>query len=300
MDAITTRAPRTPRQPKPVSDLDTAARFLNVMGGDAGYIATRTFTDDAAKKANDRGKNNSLLLPVFPQDLYELDAQNRQGRGIFWVVNEGGQRAQEITRIRALFVDYDGDDLAGFLKRLDTMPPPHAIVESSPGKRHVYWKCQGVPVAEFKAMQQGLIAKLGTDKGIHDLPRVLRVPGFLHQKGKPQLVRLLRLDEKLPPYTLDQCRGFAKNMQAGAKKEKRPPREPRQPSLPAQAAPPADAEKEALMAYINEAAKKVRPRAEVEAEQRAYDLACAADAVGFFQKRGMPKRTRQAQKWACI
>lgn len=289
MDAMPMRAPRTPRQPEPMASLETARRFLNFMAGEKGNIATRTFTDDPAKKGNDRGRNGSLQLPVFSQDLRPLATQNKQGRGIFWVVNEGGQKRGDIVAIRALFVDYDGDDLPGFLKRLDGLPPPHAIIESSPEKRHVYWKCQGIPVAEFKALQQGLIARLGTDKSIHDPSRVMRVPGFLHQKGAPRLVRLLHLDETLPPYSLEECREFARHEQAEEerrpKRTPRPAREPRRQKLTAQATPPSDMDA-AVLEYMNSAAQNLPLRADVEAEQRAYDRGCVEGAVAFLSKAG--------------
>ncbi|ATI12989.1 hypothetical protein FOH24_12345 [Acetobacter tropicalis] len=294
-----TRLPRTPRAPKalnenrpnifvphvvsdskPMLDPETAAKFLNFMSGGAGICNLRTLTDCPSKKANPTGRNSSLQLPILPQDLLQLEAQNKQGRGIFWVVNEGGQKAADISAPRALYVDYDGDDLAGFLKRLDTMPPPHAVVESSHGKRHVYWKCHGVPVAEFEALQQGLIAQLGTDKSIHDLPRVMRVPGFLHQKDKAQLVRLLHLNENLPAYTLEQCRAFAKPLLAEKGR-----RTLRQPKLTAQATAPAGRNADVL-AYFNNAALNLPPWPEIEAEQQAYDRKCITSAVAFLAEAG--------------
>jgi hypothetical protein len=39
---------------------------------------------------------------------------------------------------------------------------------------------------------------------VHDLPRVLRLPGFIHQKGKPFLSVLQAVDKQRPPYTLKQ------------------------------------------------------------------------------------------------
>lgn len=306
-----TRFPRGPRTPKalnenrpnifeppvvPVSklmlDLDTAAQFLNFMSGGTGTCNLRTFAEGPAKKSNDRGNNSSLELPVLPQDLLPLDAQNRQGRGIFWVVNEGGQKSADISAPRALYVDYDAGKtdecptLEEFERRLSKLPPPHAIVESSPGKRHVYWKCHGVPVGEFKALQQGLIAQLGTDKNIHDLPRVMRVPGFLHQKDKAQLVQLLHLDEALPAYTREQCRAFAKpELAEGRSRPERASRTPRQPKLTAQATPPAGSNADVL-AYMDTVAKNLPPQAEEEAEQRAYDRACITSAVAFLAEAG--------------
>lgn len=297
------RGPRVPRAPRvlnenrsnlrvsdvashftPIPDPETAARFLNFMGNGKGLCNLRAFADKPEKRGNNAGHNSALPFPINPQDLDALCDKNTEGNGVFWVVNEGGQKTKDITAPRALFVDYDGDDLDGFMNRLSAMPPPHAIVESSPRKRHVYWKCQGVPVEQFKALQQGLIAQLGTDKSIYDLPRVMRVPGFVHQKGKPYPVRLLRIEEKQPDYTLEQCIAFAKpeSLEERGRPE-RAPRTPRQPKLTAQATPPAD---NPLAAYFSANTKEQPTWVETENIQREYDRTCIGSAIKFLADDG--------------
>jgi hypothetical protein len=57
-----------------------------------------------------------------------------------------------------------------------------------------------MPLAEFKLLQKGLIAHFNSDPQIHDLPRVLRIPGFIHCKeGTPFLSRILQINE-IEPY----------------------------------------------------------------------------------------------------
>src|SRR5262249_51532928 len=64
------------------------------------------------------------------------------------------------------------------------------IVESSPKRWHVYYRVTGMPLNEFPAAQRKLIKRLNSDENITDLPRVLRLPGFPHQKGKPFKVKV--------------------------------------------------------------------------------------------------------------
>jgi hypothetical protein len=69
--------------------------------------------------------------------------------------------------------------------------PPSIVVESSPGKRHFYWRIDNCPLEAFAGAQKALAAALGTDPAVCDLPRVMRLPGFWHRKGKPFMTRLV-------------------------------------------------------------------------------------------------------------
>ena len=61
---------------------------------------------------------------------------------------------------------------------------PSMTVNSGRGT-HFYFLCE-VPLAQFSALQNSLIDKLGTDAAVKDLPRVMRIPGTLHLKDPIQ------------------------------------------------------------------------------------------------------------------
>ena len=105
-----------------------------------------------------------------------------------------------MQRVRAVFLDLDGAPLAPVLKAgLD----PHVVVESSPGKFHIYWLTDDCPLDQFERVQRALARRFGGDPSVHDLPRVLRVPGFLHRKNEPFLVHTLEgIGTTAPPYAL--------------------------------------------------------------------------------------------------
>lgn len=127
---------------------------------------------------------------AFEQHQKTLTALNEQGAGVFFTVNETdgkGRKAENVTRIRAVFVDLDDADVN---RKFDYPLAPSHIVESSPGKHHVYWVlADNMPLEQFKSVQQKLANLLGGDLKCCDLPRVLRVPGFLHLKSTPFTVR---------------------------------------------------------------------------------------------------------------
>ena len=111
-----------------------------------------------------------------------LSGTNEKGADVFVVVNEtNGQGAKDadIRRIRAVFADDDKERVA---YRTDWPLEPHLIVESSPGKYHYYWLVEGLPVDEFKGIQQVIAHRYGTDLAVSNPARLMRLPGFINQK----------------------------------------------------------------------------------------------------------------------
>ncbi len=122
----------------------------------------------------------------------QLEADNAAGMGCFMTVNHTdlrGRTAANVTEVSAYFIDLDGASLP------DAWPlPPTAIVESSAGRYHVYWRVVGAPLDTFSHVQKHLAVLFDSDPKVHDLPRVLRLPGLNHAKGKPFLSRLILVE----------------------------------------------------------------------------------------------------------
>jgi hypothetical protein len=124
------------------------------------------------------------------------------GHGIYYMVNEGngrGRREENVKALRALFVDHDGTggEPAQGMREMLFIPEPHLVVRSGGSDRNEHWLwllSPGEPVTGFVGAQKSLAAKLGSDPAVHDLPRVLRLPGTLHQKDRslPALVTFVR------------------------------------------------------------------------------------------------------------
>jgi hypothetical protein len=121
-----------------------------------------------------------------------LTAANQAGMGVFFMVNDGnceGRRAENVTSTVALFIDLDGNPIPTNLPL-----EPTAIVTSSPDRHHVYWRVTGAPPDEWTHAQKHLAEMLGGDPVVHDLPRVLRLPGYEHRKRDPYLVTLTHVE----------------------------------------------------------------------------------------------------------
>jgi Primase C terminal 2 (PriCT-2)/RepB DNA-primase N-terminal domain len=191
------------KKPKAEPDREQAKRFLAWLGGGTAFFTFQTFDDNeerskahAAANAVRKKQGKKPLSSPFVRVLNGTLAQhwntlarlNARGAGIYITINQTnlrGRKTEDIVKVRALFVDLDGAPLP------QHGPKPHIVVETSLGHWHVYWHVSDVALEEFADKQRALIALHGGDRAVHDLPRVMRLPGFFHCKGKPRLVRIM-------------------------------------------------------------------------------------------------------------
>ncbi|MEI6601580.1 MAG: DNA-primase RepB domain-containing protein, partial [Comamonadaceae bacterium] len=68
---------------------------------------------------------------------------------------------------------------------------PDIIIESSPGKWHCYYFTNDCQLSEFTTRQKQIALKFNSDPSVNDLPRVMRLPGFWHQKDTPFMTRIV-------------------------------------------------------------------------------------------------------------
>lgn len=152
----------------------------------------------ALAKAGGRGRTSGPTATGGSFTLEEIGEgqyvrPNLARVGVFWTVNvlnpEAKRRqAHEVARVAAVFVDLDGAPLPADGFHL----PPTALVESSPGRYHAYWAVADLPLDEFSTVQKHLAGLYGGDTSVHDLPRVMRLPGYWHGKQEPGfLTRIL-------------------------------------------------------------------------------------------------------------
>lgn len=176
-------------------DHDQTEQFLNALDPTAKCWTFQTFDDSKERREErkERGGDDPFahvihdpLAKCWPR-LVKLNAQ---GAGIFITVNETdfkGRSESNIVRVRALFVDLDGAPLQPVL---EGPLKPTIVVQTSPGRFHCYWRIRDCPLEQFAPLQKRIAARFGGDPKVHDLPRVMRLPGFLHQKDSPSLSRM--------------------------------------------------------------------------------------------------------------
>ncbi len=168
-----------------------AERFLARFGPTDALHCFQTIDDGAHKQERLARTLHGPLAAVW-RTLVDL---NRDGAGVFYTPNQmtpnRSRCSANVQRVRACFADSDNPDrrLAVEAEIAGRGLMPSFMVESSPGKRHYYWLNSDCPLAGFKQLQKAIAAALGTDPSVCDLPRVMRLPGFVHRKRTPFLVR---------------------------------------------------------------------------------------------------------------
>lgn len=179
---------------KQLSPNPAAAQAFIKMLAPAGIVTFQTFDDDKVRKRPGLAR---VFHGTLDQHLDHLTKLQKQGAGVFMMVNEGdgvihaGNKtcrcASNVIRVRSLFADLDGAPLEPLLE----CSQPDIIVESSPGKWHCYYRTDGCPLDQFTLRQKQIAQKFNSDPKVHDLPRVMRLPGFWHQKDIPFMSQII-------------------------------------------------------------------------------------------------------------
>ena len=155
---------------------------------------------------DDKMRNKRLIKQLhgsIKQHFNELAELNQKGAGIYFTVNETdlfGRTTQHIKSVRAVFIDLDGTPLP---TKFDVIPS--LVVNTSPNKYHCYWIVKDMPLESFSLYQEALALKFNSDPKVKDLPRVMRVAGFYHNKNKPYPVKIIQCTSQ-EPYTMKEIK----------------------------------------------------------------------------------------------
>lgn len=147
----------------------------------------------------DKPNNKNIFPKHFSGSFINLQSKlikaNKYGAGIFFCpqrTDGNGRSNSNILSIRCLYIDLDGAPVAPvFLAKAK----PHVVSESSPGRFHAFWLVDNCPLSAFKTAQKKLATIFNSDEKVCDLPRVMRIPGFLHQKNEPFLSRIIQVSD---------------------------------------------------------------------------------------------------------
>jgi hypothetical protein len=173
---------------------DTTLELWEHLFGDlAGWLVT--FTGKQPKrteaKPNDLedASQRSWRWPDNGEEAAAyLEAESGRGRDAYFAVHlftrAGTRKGEYAAEILALWVDGDGARVP------ETWPQPTAVIESSPGRHHYYWRLtRPIDPQEAAQLNRRLAYGMGGDKGKWGLGTVLRAPGTLNYKRpRPVLV----------------------------------------------------------------------------------------------------------------
>ena len=166
-------------------NLEEAEKFLHLLDPNTQSFTFQTFDDNKQRKDPTLARVLTGSLSDHQDELIEL---SKRGAGIFVTVQKTdgkGRKKENVTEVRALYADLDD----GYP---DTLPlEASIIVESSPGKCQAYFLSDDLSKEDFPQCMECLVTYHKADKGAKCLSRVLRLPGFYHQKGDPFQVKII-------------------------------------------------------------------------------------------------------------
>jgi len=186
-------------------NLNLTASFINSLTGNTETECDWRVINDRNK--GEQGINMRGTLAALANTLIDY---NNRGYGIFMTVNamkpEGARTLDNVDHIRAHVVDIDDVLVAqdSYQRAISSSMPPHFAVQSSQGKFHLYWLVVPYTGNDFYTTQQRKLAQLYQgDSNVIDATRVMRVPGFMHNKHESQLTTCWGITNN-PRYTFQQ------------------------------------------------------------------------------------------------
>ena len=162
----------------------TATDVLGALFNPTDTVCFRVFEDK--KTGIFQGAKLSCECGKYKSIEETLKNHNAMQRGIFFVVNYGGQDDAAITRINAQFFEMDDGTFEEQQKKVDAFPLPPSMVIKTQKSLHVYYFMDSsAKVERFREIQKRLVKHFGGDPMCVNESRVMRLPGFQHCKKEP-------------------------------------------------------------------------------------------------------------------
>jgi len=153
--------------------------FLDILGKDIKTVRLRSFFPKGHPlKATDHGKKSHA-------DGEWIHRMQSEGRGVYIVVNDGGDTDSEITACRAFFCEWDDrskEEQFWAWKELG-LPEPTIQVDTGGKSIHNYWVLKKViDPKTWKPIQERLLDHADADRALKNPSRVMRLAGTYHMK----------------------------------------------------------------------------------------------------------------------
>lgn len=183
-----------------LDDVITYFSFLCGSNSEQGTAAREIFTVSFLDK-----ESKTAIYPhgVFHGTIEEIvkkatELQNIATlHAVLNITDMNGRRKKNIQGVRVFCVDLDTVTDKDTLKYWIATFKIQMVVESSPGKYHLYWKCaETIPLNRWKLYQLGLAYGFSGDLHLDDITKTIRVPGIsrIGKDGKVGMPRIVYLD----------------------------------------------------------------------------------------------------------
>lgn len=197
----------------PVIDAALAATFLRCLGKDPAATRLRAFPHkDNPDKAHPDTNPNGIKARAGAFDLSTAARWQSEGRGVYCVIGNGGDKDATITSCPAVFLEWDNQPLSWQLTAWQTfgLGEPSLIVRTGGKSAHLYWVLD-TPCTpdEWRPVQAALIDITDADTTIRNPSRVMRLPGawYVGPDGIPVAQSTIH-SAPGHRYTLEQVQGW--------------------------------------------------------------------------------------------
>ena len=158
-------------------DFDAARQFFAALGKPKGSIRLRGFyAKSDPRKGDDPGAKGEPTQALVNQWVAD-------GRGVYAVINNGGDKDADITDCIALFCEWDDrpkDWQVTAWQELG-LPEPSIQVDTGGKSIHTYWVLSSpVPPVRWRTTMQRLLDYAEADRSLKNPSRVMRLPGCPH------------------------------------------------------------------------------------------------------------------------
>ena len=183
-------------------DFGAIREFLTIIGKPTGTSRLRGFYPSGhPNKANDSGRK-------APPSRSVVENWQAEGRGVYVVINDGGDTDAEITACRAFFCEWDDrpKDWQVTAWRDLGLPEPTIQVDTGGKSIHNYWVLSElISPQRWRIIQTRLLDHADADRTLKNPSRVMRLPGTFHVSADGTLgaqASIVHVSEQL--YTLEQ------------------------------------------------------------------------------------------------
>ena len=180
----------------PNLDLKEWRSFLDILGKDIKSVRLRSFFPKGHPlKATDHGKKSH----ADGKWIYKMQSE---GRGVYIVVNDGGDTDSEITACRAFFCEWDDREKFFQINAWKELGLPEPTIQIDTGGKsiHNYWVLKKtIDPKTWKPIQERLLDHADADRALKNPSRVMRLAGTFHMKDdgrQGEMTRIIHTSDK--------------------------------------------------------------------------------------------------------
>jgi hypothetical protein len=233
----------------PPIDRGQADKFLQLLGKNPATARLRAFPHRLNPDRFDAKTNpNGIRARAGTYDLSRASLWQHEGRGLYLVVNDGGDRDDAITGCVAFWVEWDNRPVEWQLQgwREFDLGEPSITVTTGGKSAHLYWVLdKPISPERWRPIQHALISVTKADPVNKNPSRVMRLPGayYLGPDGKASGQSKIHASNDRR-YTVEEVEGWLTDQPAAAPARPIPAGSLSPVELPPR---PADALKKALL-----------------------------------------------------